>query len=74
MSGNRIAKLILLHVPYVFIFWFCCKLGEAYRIAPGDLLPRKLMGITAATAAATENLMPSFHPDDTLVGIIGTPV
>jgi type IV secretion system protein VirD4 len=67
-------KYVLPNLPYALVLWFFCKLGEAYRLAPGaDILQKILRGI-AALGAAMANLMPSFDPFDLTVGFAGTAI
>lgn len=64
-------KLILQNLPYVFLFWLFCKVGEAYRLAPGADVLSKIMGCIATLGTAMANPLPSFDPFDLLVGVAG---
>jgi type IV secretion system protein VirD4 len=66
-----IRKHLLLNFPYVAFFWFAVKLGQAYRLAPGADASTKIINIHTGFAAAFESLLPSFHQNDLLVGLIG---
>lgn len=65
-------KYVLPNLPYAFIFWFACKLGEAYRLAFGRDFLQKLIHGMAELNKAMANPMPSFHSQDLLVSLVGT--
>ena len=35
MATDKIRKYVLPNIPYLFIGWFCLKIGTAYRLAAG---------------------------------------
>ncbi len=65
----NLKKLIIPNIPYVFIALMATKLGQAARLAPGFDFSSKALHIMEGLTMAFENLMPSFHPIDLLVGI-----
>lgn len=69
MKNVNYKKLILPNIPYVFIGLLATKLGQAARLSPGDDFSSKAMNIMQGISMAFENIMPSFHPIDLLVGI-----
>ena len=69
MINVNYKKLILPNIPYVFIGLLATKLGQAFRLSPGTDFSSKLMGIMDGLKLAFENIMPSFHPIDLLVGV-----
>ena len=69
MKNVNYKKLILPNIPYVFIGLLATKLGQAFRLSPGTDFSSKLMGIMDGFSMAFENIMPSFHPIDLLVGV-----
>ena len=69
MKNVNYKKLILPNIPYVFIALLATKLGQAFRLSPGTDFSSKLLGIMDGFAMAFENIMPSFHPIDLLVGV-----
>jgi len=71
---SALKKHILLNLPYALIFWFANKIGEAYRMAPGNSFADKLMGLMPSLSEAMSNVLPSFHPMDLLVGLVGAAV
>ncbi len=69
MKKVNYKKLILPNIPYVFIALIATKLGQAFRLAPGMDFSSKLLGIMDGFSMAFQNIMPSFHPIDLLVGV-----
>jgi len=69
MKNVNYKKLILPNIPYVFIGLLAAKLGQAARLSPGVDFSSKAMNIMQGISMAFENIMPSFHPIDLLVGI-----
>ena len=66
-----IRKYVLLNFPYIIIFWLAGKAGEAYRLAPGIDVSEKVLNLQHGFSAAFQSYLPSFHPQDLLVGIVG---
>ena len=71
MSTNKVRKYILPHLPYMALFWFFNKVGEAYRLTPIDDALSKMMGSLTGLNAAMSRPLLSFDPFDMLVGLIG---
>ena len=71
MSMDKIKKVVLPNLPYVFIFWFFCKMGEAYRLTPGKDVLKKLMGSLTGLNTAMARPLPSLEPFDLFVGLFG---
>ena len=69
MKNVNYKKLILPNIPYMFIGLLATKLGQAARLSPGVDFSSKAMNIMQGISMAFENIMPSFHPIDLLVGI-----
>ena len=69
MKNVNYKKLILPNIPYVFIGLLATKLGQAFRLSPGTDFSSKLLSVMDGFSMAFENIMPSFHPIDLLVGI-----
>ena len=69
MKKVNYKKLILPNIPYVFIALIATKLGQAFRLAPGMDFSSKRLGIMDGFSMAFQNIMPSFHPIDLLVGV-----
>ena len=71
MSTDRIKKYVLPYLPYVMMFWFFSKCGEAYRLAPGNDVLKKLVGCLAALGETFANPSPSFDLFDMCIGVVG---
>ena len=69
MKNVNYKKLLIPNIPYVFIALFATKLGQAVRIAPGFDFSSKALHIMDGLTMAFENIMPSFHPIDLIVGV-----
>ena len=69
MKNVNYKKLLIPNIPYVFIGLLATKLGQAARLAPGFDFSSKALHIMDGMMMAFENIMPSFHPIDLLVGI-----
>ncbi len=65
-------KLILTYFPYLIFLWLFDKAGECYRLAAGTDMVTKLMAtLSDLGTAISHNPLPSLHPRDLLVGLIG---
>ena len=71
MKKVNLKKLIIPNIPYVFIALLATKLGQAARLSPGTDFSSKALNIMEGLTLAFENIMPSFHPVDLLIGIAG---
>jgi type IV secretion system protein VirD4 len=71
MTNEKVRKYVIPNIPYLFVLWFFCKLGEAYRTASGADALHKILGITAALNKALSNPLPSLNLYDWLWGISG---
>ena len=69
MKNVNYKKLLIPNIPYVFIGLLATKLGQAARLAPGFDFSSKALHIMDGLTMAFENIMPSFHPIDLLVGV-----
>ena len=71
MVTDKIRKYVLPNIPYLFIGWFCLKIGTAYRLAAGAGFGEKLLHIGQGFQTAFASSAPSFHVLDICVGIFG---
>ena len=71
MATDKIRKYVLPNIPYLFIGWFCLKIGTAYRLAAGADASAKLLHLTGGISAAFASPLPSLHPFDLCVGVVG---
>ena len=69
MKNVNYKKLLIPNIPYVFIGLFATKLGQAARLAPGFDFSSKVLHIMDGLTMAFENILPSLHPIDLIVGI-----
>ena len=54
------------------MFWLCNRIGEGYRLASGaDELARAMSAISGIGETVSRHPLPSFHPQDLIVGLIG---
>jgi type IV secretion system protein VirD4 len=65
-------RFILTNIPYLFVFLLFSKLGEGWRLAAGANAGAKLLHLLDGLAAAFHSITPTFHPQDMLIGLIGT--
>ena len=71
MATDKIRKYVLPNIPYLFICWFCLKIGTAYRLAAGAGFGEKLLGLGQTIGAAFASFAPGLAPLDWFVGIMG---
>ncbi len=65
-------KLILTYFPYLIFAYIFGKAAQCYRLSAGADMVTKLMAtISDLGTAIVQNPLPSLHPKDLLVGIIG---
>ena len=69
MNKARLKKLLILNLPYVLIGLYATKLGEAWRMAEGTDMSKKLLHLMDGLSAAFRSPWPSFVPADLLLGI-----
>ncbi len=67
----NLKKLILPNIPYVFIALLGTKLGLAWRLAEGADMSEKMLSLIDSLGVAFSSILPSFHPFDLLIGMIG---
>ncbi len=74
MKQMNYKKLIIPNIPYVFFVYLFDKVGQAVRLAPGADISEKILNITQGFSEAFSNALPSVHPLDLLIGIVGAGV
>ena len=67
----ELKKLLLLNLPYLLFVYLFVKCGQAYRLAAGADASAKLLHLTSGISAAFANPLPSLHPFDLCVGVVG---
>ena len=63
-------KLLILNFPYLFIALFLTKAAQGWRLAAGYDFAGKVLNLMGGFAAAFENPLPSFHPQDLFAGLL----
>ena len=71
MRQLDLKKLLIPNLPYLLIGLYATKLGEAWRLAPGADASAKLLHLTSGISAAFASPLPSLHPFDLCVGVVG---
>ena len=71
MQSANVKKLILLNFPYIIAFYMVEKAAWLYRYCNGDTVIDRLFVLFMNFGLAYKNYLPSFHPFDLMVGLIG---
>jgi len=83
MTQSKLKKYLLPNIPYIMLFWFFSKVGEAYRISAEtepdalsalDSISYRLMGTFTNLNQTISNPIPSFNLFDITVGLIGAAI
>ena len=64
-------KLLVLNLPYLLFVYLFAKCGQTYRLAAGADASAKLLYLTNGISAAFASPLPSLHPFDLCVGVVG---
>ena len=64
-------KLIMLNFPYIIAFYMVEKAAWLYRHCNGDSAVDRLMVLFMNFGLAYKSVLPSFHPFDLMVGLVG---
>ena len=70
MNTNRLKQRVIKALPYVIAGLVCTNLGEAWRLAEGADISRKLLSFFSTFSVAFSDPLPSFHPADLLTGAV----
>ena len=65
----NIKKIVLRTAPYVCIALYATKIGQAWRLAEGTAFAEKFLHWSGGFMQAFASPLPSFYPQDVLVGI-----
>ena len=71
MTTKKLTKLLALYLPYLLLGLVATNLGEAWRLAEGKELGDKIMSMMGTIPVAFANPLPSLHPFDLCVGVVG---
>jgi len=74
LKNLDLKKLIFKALPFVMFFYLFGKAGQAFQLAQGVDLSGKLLNIGGGFSVAFSNPLPSFHPQDLLVGATGAAI
>ena len=62
-------KLFLMNLPYMLAGYFCDKIACLWRVSPGQDASAKMMEAMAGLEGLFSNPLPSFYPNDLLIGV-----
>ena len=71
MTTKKLTKLLALYLPYILLGLVATNIGEAWRLAEGKELGDKIMAMMGTVPVAFANPLPSLHPFDLCVGVVG---
>lgn len=70
MNSTKIKKTLIKLLPYIIVGLVCTNLGEAWRLAEGADMGKKMLSFFSMVGVAFGNPLPSLHPLDLLIGTI----
>ena len=70
MNSTKIKKTLIKLLPYIIVGLVCTNLGEAWRLAEGADMGKKMLSFFGMVGVAFGNPLPSLYPLDLLVGTI----
>ena len=70
MNSTKIKKTLIKLLPYIIVGLVCTNLGEAWRLAEGADMGKKMLSFFSMVGVAFGSPLPSLHPLDLLVGTI----
>ena len=70
MNSTKIKKTLIKLLPYILLGLVCTNLGEAWRLAEGVDMGKKMLSFFSMVGVAFGNPLPSLHPLDMMVGTI----
>lgn len=68
LSAEDIKKLIIMNLPYIFIFIIANRISHLYQISPGEKAGEKIMYLMEHSNQVL-GVIPSFQGKDLLIGI-----
>ena len=66
---DKLRKMLISNVPYVFIGLFATKLGQTWRLTEGADIGAKILNIGDGFLSAMQNPLPSFELFDLAIGV-----
>ena len=70
VKGTDTKKLLLLNIPYILVGYFCDKVAWLWRVSLGVNVSDKMMAVMNRFDTLFDNPLPSFQPNDLLVGAV----
>ena len=67
----ELKKLLVLNLPYLLFVYLFAKCGQTYRLSAGADASAKLLHLTGGISVAFASPLPSLHPFDLCVGVVG---
>ena len=67
----ELKKLLVLNLPYLLFVYLFAKCGQTYRLSAGADASAKLLHLMSGISAAFASPLPSLHPFDLCMGVIG---
>ncbi|WP_409968051.1 type IV secretory system conjugative DNA transfer family protein [Bengtsoniella intestinalis] len=67
---NNIKRLLIINIPYVILALFTTKLPQMWRLTTGATASEKLLNLSEGFSLAFASYLPSFHPQDFLIGML----
>ena len=71
MTTDKLRKYVLPYLHYVVMFWFCMELGEAYRLAPGTDVLKKVVYSMETLGSALANPLTALNLFEFCLGVAG---
>ena len=71
MKNTDVKTLVIKFLPFAVFFYLADKISQSFRLANGADISAKVLNLSSGFSAAFRNPLPSFHPQDLIVGLIG---
>ena len=68
---KNFSKLLALYLPYLLLGLAATNFGEAWRLAEGKEMGDRILSLMGTIPAAFASPLPSLHPFDLCVGVVG---
>ena len=67
---HNIKRLLIINIPYVILALFATKLPQMWRLTTGVTVSEKLLNLSEGFSLAFASYLPSFYPQDFLIGML----
>ena len=71
IKGAGYKRLMVKALPLVVFFYLAGKIGQAFRLSLGADMSAKVLNLSTGFSEAFKKPVPSLHPQDLIVGVIG---